>query len=129
MELSEYAAALEPTAKARYLCKIANIGQDPYVIPREDQKSVISSSIEELPDLTYHDVYNYLVNSPSYITGEQLKAYKSLDAYKYFTSGFVRDILAYYKQETFIITSKVSTYYSFQSLSRFKQSQARIGTS
>ena len=86
------------------------IGIDPYVLvlPPEKQKSVISSTVEELPDLTYHDIYNYFVNTASPITGEALKAYKSLEAYKFFIAGFVCDILAYYKEDTFIISSKVS---------------------
>ena len=92
MALSVYATGLDPTAKGRYEDKIGAIGVDPYVIPKQEQKSVVSSTVEELPDLTYHDIYNYFLNSASPITGEALKAYKSLEAYKFFISGFVRDI-------------------------------------
>ena len=107
MAFSLYAQGLDSGAKARYQSKIVGIGLDPYTIRKEEQKSVIFSTIEELPDLAYNDIYNYFVNTPSYITGQALKAYKSMEAYKYFTSGFVRDILVCLKQETFIITSKV----------------------
>ena len=56
--------------------------QDPYITI-----SVISQ--EECmdwltwPNIEYPDIYNYFITTPSY-TKQQLKAYKSLDGYKYF---------------------------------------------
>ena len=111
MALSVYAQGLDPDAKSRYSTKIVDIGSDPYLITRDEQKSVISSVITELPDLQYPDIYNYFINTPSCITGEGLKAYKSLEAYKYFVSGWVRDLLVCLKEEKYIITSKVSFLY------------------
>ena len=110
MALSVYAEGLDPIAKPRYTAKIADIGLDPYLIAREEQKSVITSSITELPDLGYYDIFNYFINTPSCITGEGLKAYKSLEAYKYFVSGWVRDLLVCLKEDKYIITAKVSKF-------------------
>ena len=42
--------------------------------------------------LAYGDIYNHLVISTSYYTGQQMKAYKSLEAYNYFISGWVQQV-------------------------------------
>ena len=47
---------------------------------------------KDLPDVTYHDIYNYLINTPSFCTCEQLKAYKSTDGYNFFHSGCVSNL-------------------------------------
>ena len=45
-----------------------------------------------LPDITWADIYNYLINTPSLYTNENLKTYKSLEAYNFFVSGHVHDV-------------------------------------
>jgi hypothetical protein len=35
------------------------------------------------PDLTFGDIYLYLIDTPSIYTKESMKAYKSLEAYRY----------------------------------------------
>ena len=45
------------------------------------------------PDIQYPDIYNYFVATPSGHTKEELKAYKSLEGYKYFVDGWISDIL------------------------------------
>ncbi|KAM3619227.1 uncharacterized protein V6R79_004838 [Siganus canaliculatus] len=44
-------------------------------------------SAKKLPNLTFADIYIYLVHNPSPYTGEALKAFKCTEAYRYFTSG------------------------------------------
>jgi len=34
-----------------------------------------------MPKVTYPDIYNYLISAQSSYTGDQLKAYKDLEAY------------------------------------------------
>ena len=45
-----------------------------------------------LPDITLTDIYNYVINTPSLYTNENLRAYKSLEAYNFFASGHVHDV-------------------------------------
>ncbi|XP_033747958.1 uncharacterized protein LOC117332976 [Pecten maximus] len=50
------------------------------------------NDISTWPDLTYGDIYNYLIDSPGVYTKESMKAYKSLDAYRYVQSGHVQEV-------------------------------------
>ncbi|XP_023311884.1 uncharacterized protein LOC111692233 [Anoplophora glabripennis] len=42
-----------------------------------------------MPPISNMDIVSYLVLTHSYYSREQMKAYKSLQAYKYFAAGFV----------------------------------------
>ena len=43
----------------------------------------------------YPGIYNYLVNTPIPHTKDQLKAYKSMEGYKYFVEGWVSEVLVH----------------------------------
>ena len=58
---------------------------DPYL----KWQSGFSIAWQLWPDVEYPNISNYLIESPSVYTGESLKAYKSLDAFNYFISGWV----------------------------------------
>ena len=45
-----------------------------------------------MPDVSWGDMYNYLVNSPSEYTHDNLKAYKSLEVFNFFVYNYVQDI-------------------------------------
>lgn len=62
---------------------------DPFLIQTSDD-------VSEIPRVEAFDVVNYLTNSTSYYTRKQAKAYKSLDAYKFFEANYVHDILVKY---------------------------------
>ena len=38
------------------------------------------------------DIVNYMVLKTSFVTGDQMRAYKSLEAHAFFTNGWVHDI-------------------------------------
>ena len=81
---------------------------DPYGIV-ENWKS----DAKLMPDVSWGDMYNYLVNSPSEYTHNNLKAYKSLEAFNFFVCNHVQDI--YYNEiakesEFCIIKRKVQKY-------------------
>jgi len=76
-------------ALARYKYKIIYVGQDPYTMPPEIWVSCDNAII--YPEITYPDKYNYLISIPSSpYTGDQLKAYKGLEAYIHFKDGWIR---------------------------------------
>ncbi|XP_064479141.1 uncharacterized protein LOC135392355 [Ornithodoros turicata] len=51
-----------------------------------------TSEVDLLPATTHVDTINYLVLSTSSVSLQQMKAYKSLEAHNYFTSGWVRSL-------------------------------------
>lgn len=105
-EFSDYYNQLEAGAKERYREKLDKINltvSDPYTF---GQGQEISEAI--LPDIEYPDIYNFLINTPSPFTKEELKAYKSLDGYKYLLAGWVGDIaLHVVGSEAMVVTAKV----------------------
>ena len=89
MEMSDYVRQLDYEARKRYCSKLEIDGgkfPDPYSI-QEDQWI---DDAEKWPDLEYGDIYNYLIDMPGPYTKENLKAYKSLEAYNFFYSGHIR---------------------------------------
>ncbi|KAG0433259.1 hypothetical protein HPB47_020110 [Ixodes persulcatus] len=46
------------------------------------------------PATTHMDIINYLVLSTNYVSLQQMKAFKTLDAHNYFTSGWVKSLKA-----------------------------------
>ena len=88
---SSYYDGMELEAKKRYDAKIIVFGSlgDPYCVQK---KSLTSVEWQNWPSVEYPDVYNYLITTPSLYTKDKLKAYKSLEAYKYFVSGWVSNV-------------------------------------
>ena len=100
-------AHLNGKERERYLVKTAIIGCDPYLSPTV---FCLLNSAKCLPQLTFPDIYIYLVHNPSPFTGESLKAFKSTDAYQYAVAGWVNDTKIWHVEKTHlhVITAKVS---------------------
>ena len=83
-----------------------------------ESKKSISNALEwtEWPDVSFADIYNYLVLTVSSYMHDQLKAYKSLDGYNFFINGWENDVtvLNTGKPKNFLFLSHVK---HFQSLS------------
>lgn len=76
--------------RSRYEQKIEMCtGVDPYEL-REGMDT--TASVSALPSTTYEDIVNYLVLSTSFVTLQEMKVHKSLEAHNYFTSGWVHGL-------------------------------------
>ena len=84
-EKSEYFQSLGEEHKKGYLAKLTlSTGEqlpDPFIL-----HSNWSDDVSLLPDITYPDIYHYLISE------ESLKAYKSLESYTFFVSGHVQNV-------------------------------------
>ncbi|CAK6974446.1 uncharacterized protein LOC112843172 [Scomber scombrus] len=90
VDAKAYREGLGPQEKERYLEKLRFIGgADPYELA---SSSWINDDPESLPSIAYPDIVNYLVFSPSPYTAEDLKSYKSLEAYNQMVCGWVREM-------------------------------------
>ena len=80
--LSEYFTALDPVAKSRYESKLTYKGHSNEEIMLPDPYALKEWHNDPLswPDLTFGDIYTYLIDTPGIYTRESLKAYKSLEA-------------------------------------------------
>jgi len=98
IELSNHVRSLTGDVEVRYLNKIEVVGsKDPYFLLK-DPNIAWTNDMEILPQITYPDVFNYLVLTKSFYTLDQSKAYKSLEAYNFFVSGWLYNVkwLAFY---------------------------------
>ena len=93
-QYSKFYEQLYDQAKARYREKLRILGdiEDPYVIGGRSISLTRSIKWQEWPDVEYPDIYNYLIATPSPYTKEQLRAYKSLDAYNFINNGWIDKI-------------------------------------
>ena len=92
--MSVYFSGLQGCARARYLEKLHLLGleecNDPY---SESNSSKFVDNMTLWPPLEYGHIFGYFVTRPDLYTQEQLLAWKQLDAYNYFQSGYVRTVL------------------------------------
>ncbi len=88
-ELSGYFYTLEANARSRYIQKTKLCdGIDPYCLKKSD----FCYNHDDFPCVTFPDISNYLVLSTSFYTTQQMKAFKSMEAYNFFVSGWVKDV-------------------------------------
>lgn len=108
MARSEYCASLDADVKRRYEDKLVVIDNvDPFMFSVGD----LSLDLNLLPKVEMMDLVNYLILTHSFYTGQQLKAYKSLQAYKYYESGFVQEVLAKkINSNAFVVVGKVTIF-------------------
>ena len=79
-----YVTTLSPEAKTRYEEKIQLIGGlDPY-------SSNLGRESDHIPPVDAADMLSYLVLQTSYLTSQQFKARKSLEAYNQLFSGWLK---------------------------------------
>ena len=103
---SNYCNSLEQTARARYKEKCKECGFDPYTLKPSD----FVTDWNTLPEVEYPDIANYLVLQTSWITKEQVKAYKSLEAYNFFVSGWVSNLLTKTAKDGRVVYTRVGPF-------------------
>ena len=89
---SKYFLELSSDDKHAYIKKLTftdgTVLPDPFGITDGQWES----NILLLPDVTFGDLYTYLIETPSEYTHENIKAYKSLEAHNFFLNGHVQDV-------------------------------------
>ena len=101
--LSTYAEGLPSEAKEQYIEKITAIDNaDPFVAGR------IGEITEEIPPVNTCDLVSYLVLQTSFVTSNQFKARKGLEAYNQFVSGW-KDVCTRKVLGKYLVTGRVST--------------------
>ena len=88
-EQSDAFKQLDAVGKSRYNEKLGMLGitTDPYMTP----KDAWDCSPSRWPDVSFPDICVYFIHTPPY-TKDELKAYKSTEAWAYFTAGYVSEV-------------------------------------
>lgn len=97
---SEYFLTLETEKQQLYKKKLTLSNGTSLADPSGIRTEFWEQDVSLLPDIDWPDIYNYLIDTPSEYTKDNLKAYKSLEAYNFFISGHVHDIYCYKNKET-----------------------------
>lgn len=97
--MSDYYKSLNNEDKIQYMKKLTlengqNVLPDPFSIVKWDNDILL------LPDVSYVDLLDYLINTPSEFTKENMKTYKSLEAYNFFLNGHVQEVYHYGIKDT-----------------------------
>ncbi|KAJ8964110.1 hypothetical protein NQ317_010891 [Molorchus minor] len=88
----------------RYQMKLKVIHNlDPFILETSD----LDYSTSGIPPITNMDIVSYLVLTHSFYTKDQMKAFKSLEAYKYFNSGFVLKVGSKVINTFYVLVGKV----------------------
>jgi hypothetical protein len=95
---SDYFKTLLDKDKQHYKSKLTLADNtqlpDPYTLTEDWKNDVLL-----MPDITYADIYNYLINTPSMYTKESLKSFRSLEGYIFFQERHVHDIFINHIQD------------------------------
>ena len=84
-----YIDHLDAETRKRYVEKLKVIGGvDPYKVDKRDWRD----DVDLFPAVTYADLLIYLVHNPSLYTLESFRAYKSLETFNNFLSGWVKEL-------------------------------------
>lgn len=76
---------------------------DPLAQPNDH----FTNDVRFYPSLDFADIRDYLVHGTSFVTQEQLKSYKSLEAHNYITSGLVEPPRVKVRDVNVIVIGKV----------------------
>lgn len=102
---SAYFHTLQGDVKCRYLEKIKDIHDcDPYAINERE----LNSNLKELVSIEMIDLHSYLLFTHSFYSKQELKAFKSLQAFKFFNAGFIQKIKLKKIDDKYVVLGEVS---------------------
>ena len=108
---------MDKESKRRYADKLRLVnGSDPYEVPKKDW----NDNIDMWPGITYVHACMYLILNPSPYTKEDMLNYKSLDSYRNFQDGWVREVLVKEMNQRKVVTGKVKTEHSLHASFRYR---------
>ena len=91
--MSSYVESLDLQGKKRYTEKLETVGlslaDDPYSLGER-----FNSDMTSWPKIEYGHIFAYFITRPGTYTQQELVSWKQLEAYNYFQSGYVREILS-----------------------------------
>nr|XP_054923052.1 uncharacterized protein LOC126524139 [Dermacentor andersoni] len=108
MQLSDYAKSLPDPERSRYIIKIAKCGGDDPLALSDDH---FTNDVAFYPSVDRADIRDYLVHGTSFVTRDQLKSYKSLEAHNYVTSGLVEPPRVKVREGNVVVVGKVGCTY------------------
>ena len=107
--MSAHFLSLQGPARERYVDKLRLVGleesDDPYSYTNSSR---FTDDLTSWPAVEYGHIFGYFITRPGLYTQEQLLAWKQLDAYNYFQSGYVRSILVWRVDNTRILKALVN---------------------
>lgn len=104
---SDYYFKLDENAKRRYEQKLfmLDLTEDPF--SWKENEFQLTNDVTKWPELSFADIFVYLINFPSDFTKQSLKSYKSLESYKYVLSGLVFNVQVTLVNEKFLVVGRV----------------------
>ncbi|XP_066924725.1 uncharacterized protein [Clytia hemisphaerica] len=104
-----YMELLQKESRIRYKQKLELVGleQCPYEIEMDKWKS----DPTQWPEHTYPHLYHYLIKSPRIYSQEAMEKYKSLDAWKFYISGWVQEVKHMKINEVTLMTAEIRPSY------------------
>lgn len=108
IRLSQYGDDLPEPAKSRYAKKVLLCGgTDPLLFGENET----SREADNYPNVDVTDISDYLVHGTSFVSRAQFKAYKSLEAHNFLTSGWVEEPrLKFVNDDNVVVITKVCVY-------------------
>ena len=101
----QYVDTLDGLSRQRYLDKLRVIDNvDPYTLP----SGAWGKDEASFPAVSYPDIVNYLIFGKSFYSMDDMKAWKSLEAYNQLTSGWISDLSVFVKNGYHVVSAKVS---------------------
>ena len=86
---------------------------------KNTDQNYVDSDLSYLPAVTYPDIVNYLLFTPSPYTATDLKCYKGLEAYNQIVCGWVRDVVSKKVERRCLVKAKVSSFRPSRSFIHF----------